>query len=571
MNLYDAVLRSLPKTTFKLNAGGTSFTDLTNRGVTLSGTQLLANQIVSGNAKSLNIKNSNVLNFATTVFQRGMERSPFTLEAWFLPLFFTSNISILSHDTAYDGIYFDGDKVHFKVEFETTGSVDLSFALPDFPDATHIVAIWNVSSVLLYCDGVLVAQADVTDAQIKDGFKTRASSNLYIGQSANASQAGMVDGIAVYHRALTDAEIYQHRQMGRRVMPMLDIAAAYGAINFDGADSDREVYFVKEWDDNWIDGILTNVETLGGSISPIEDPATQTSMAGNWIGTYEAGGNIASLYGVKVEWDGDGAYTVDASIDEGATWVAVTNKRLIPGTYAWNATDKNILIRVSFTGGIVSDTSYISRLRVTSYTSFNLKASDASRIITMSAGNSNAADRNEPIENNAGAGLELYSGSATIKADVTEVPRNVSAIEFWVKFNGPVTSNYVFDARSSGNTGYLWQSGTNVLGWANASAVYLNGSSIAVNSTGLNSYQWYHIIFVFSTPMNTDIVLSASGLKNFAVINLYPTAPTAAEAAAIYKAYGGYPEMPLGTDDLNISEASTPFKFYGYDWSLASN
>lgn len=572
MNLYDSVLASLPRTAFKLNSGGTSFTDLTNRAVTLTGTQLFSNSIVSGNAKSLLAKNTNILNFATTIFTRGIETQPFALECWVLPTAFTGTISIMSHTGAYDGLYFDGDKIHFKVEFETLGSLDISFAVADFPDAMHIVANYGVNSIQLYVNGERAASADLTDAQIADGFKTRANTNLFIGESATATQAIVIDGIAVYARTLSDSEIYKHFTMGRRVIAAQDVSGAFGGYGWYG--NRRDIFSYKEWSGkDWYNAIYTNVEFEAEGLKPAEDPATQLSKAGTWTGVYEAGASPTNLYGVKVDWDADGSYVVQASLDGGTTWTAsLVNNRIITGTYNWVVTDKIVLIRVTFTGGITADPAVIRRLRVTGYSTNKVYGNDNSRYITLSDGlSSTANDANEPIENNYGAGIEIYGGVANIQADATADIRNTAAIEFWFKWNGPPASGYVFDARPGGDNSYLWVNGTNQLSFAGQTAVYVNGAAVTSGSFVPITGVWYHIVFVFDAPHNFYITLPATGAKNYDIINIYPTAPTAAQVLTMYKAYGGYPEATLVAEDINVQEAATPFNTYAYDWTLTGS
>lgn len=568
MNFYDSALSSLPYSTFRLNAGGTAYTDLTNRGTTYSSGAgvLRTNSIVAGSTGSTVIDNTRVFQTTVKCFVKDA-RPGFALEAWFLPSTFVGNISILSHDGVYDGLYFDGNNVHFKISFESQGTVDAYWPVPDFPDAMHIVGVWTGRSALLYVNGILESSIEATDAQVLAGFTTRASSNLFSGQSATGD-SGVIDGVSIYNKSLTDAEIYRHFKMGRRVVPSQDISGAYGGFGWN--DMRRDVFSYTEWSDkDFFDGVYADVEFEGGGLRPAENPATQLSMAGTWTGVYPVGAYGSTLYGAKVDWDGDGSYVVQASLDGGTTWTtALVNDRTVPGTWLWNTTDKVLLVRVSFTGGTADDISEIRRLRVTGYKSVNVYGNDNSRVITLEdSGVGVANEPNEPIENNSGAGLETFGATATIKPDATADIRNIAALEVWVKFNESPLSKYVFDARVSDDS-YLWATGTGLFAWLGATAVYINGVATASSSFMSAPGVWYHIIFVFDTPLNTDIKLPSIGNKNFSVINVYPTAPTAAQAAAMYNAYRKYPSAALATEDINVQEVATPFKTYGYDWSM---
>jgi hypothetical protein len=250
----------------------------------------------------------------------------------------------------------------------------------------------------------------------------------------------------------------------------------------------------------------------------------------------------------------------------------LVNNRVITGTYNWAVTDKIVLIRITFTGGIASDPAVIRRLRVTGYSSNKVYANDNSRYITLSdALSSTANEANEPIENNYGAGIEIYGGTANIQADATADIRNAAALELWFKWNGSPLSNYVFDARGAGDDSYLWVSGSGQMGFAGQTAVYVNGVAITAGTFIPAIGVWYHIVFVFNAPHNYYITLPSTGAKNYGVINIYPTAPTAAQALTMYKAYGGYPEAALVTEDINVQEAATPFNTYAYDWTLTGS
>ena len=131
MNTFTEILKSLPLTAFRSNSAGTAYTDITGRGVALSATPTLVTPINSGSTKSMHLGTTGV-NFPSGVFIRGQERRGFTLEATVLPTdTLSGSQSILSHTAVYDGLAIINREVRFTIEFNTLGSVYVSYPIPD--------------------------------------------------------------------------------------------------------------------------------------------------------------------------------------------------------------------------------------------------------------------------------------------------------------------------------------------------------------------------------------------------------------------------------------------------------
>jgi len=557
----------MPLTTFKLNSGGTAYVDGTNRSVALSGSVLFTTPIMASVRKSILGKNANVLNFATPVFFRGSERLPFSLETWFLPMYFTGTISLMSHNAAYDGLVFDGDNIIFRVYFENTGLVSTSYAVPDAAESMHVVGVYTQKKIQLYVNGAMVSEAEISDAQVKDGFKTRASNALYVGQSANASQVGTFDGITVYQKAITDQDIYLHYLAGRRTEDIATIVGVYGGLYFDGTE--RDVFIDNEWNStNWTDSDnYTDVSFNTGNLTPIQDPNTLLSLPGQWVIPVEVGASDTNIYGVRVDWDGDGAFVVESSIDGGTVWNAVTNSRNIAGTWNWNPTDKIVLLRVTFTGGLTSDISNVRRIRAVVFSSPALRSSDLSRSATINGINvATSSIYDQPLERNFYSGIQTYGDSITITPDVEiEDARNVRSLEFWIKFNTTTSNKYVFDTRA-GSTEYLWVNNTTFFFSFPSGTVYVDGVAISNNAFTPIADRWYHIVYVFTAGINVPITIPSVD-KTISSIAAYPTALSASDVATMYSLYMGFPSAALATETNPVSEPATPYRLYAYNWS----
>jgi hypothetical protein len=575
MNLYDSILASQPLTAFKLNGAGTGYTDITNRAVSFTPTTSLAfnSPIIAGNVtKSLDAKNASAATFNKGgVYKKGSERNSWSLEAWVAPRNIASGrLDIISNAittaSPQDGLSVDSDFIHFRVEFNTS-AIDLSWSMPDALEGWHVVGTYTPGKMTLYINGEAVASASVTDAQILDGFK-QADTTFNVGRSSGTI-AATVDGIAIYGRALSDAEVYLHFKAGRRVAPAGYIAGVFGGNSFDGTH--RDILDQKTWSSkaDWFTGVYTDIEFEDGTLGPVEDPTNQTSLAGVWTGMFQIGTSLANIYGIDVDWDGIGSFTVDASIDNGGSWVNLTNGNIVAGTFNWASSDNSVLIRVTFAGGIVSDTSAVERLRVIAYRNATVVGTDGSRTISVTGTQTTWPESNEPVESNSATGFSLTSGSMTLSVDAeVDVPKNVGSLEFWVKFGGTTASKYLFDARGSGGTEFLWSNASGQLAFPSGT-LYVNGTSYATTAFVPVADTWYHVVYVFATPANRVMTLGAGGVEQFAIINVYPNQLTATEVALAYLMYSGYPTASLGSDSNPITEVATPFKMYAYDWSIS--
>jgi hypothetical protein len=231
-----------------------------------------------------------------------------------------------------------------------------------------------------------------------------------------------------------------------------------------------------------------------------------------------------------------------------------------------------LLVKVTFTGGVVDDVSKVKNLTLTTYADNVIYTSgNDARKITLNSSTSTSLVANEPIERNAMPGIHAYGTTAVMSQDTDESPVSIQTLEFWVNPKGASsgTGGYVFDSRPHGGTAYLYIiDSTNVWSWAGASAVYINGASVA-SGVAAKKNEWNHVVFVFSAAFNTQLSLfSGSQLAEYNLIANYPTALTAGQAAQLYANYQGMPVMPVTESGIvTFTEPATPFVFTLADWA----
>lgn len=433
MTYYDAVLKSLPKVTYKLNVPGTGYIDISGSNTVLAGTPIFVSPILNGNSKAMLLNSASGISTPTDIFISGEEDTPFSLEAWVLPTTFTGEVSVLSHNNIYDGITFDGDFIKFTVRFNVLdyyldlytdiypgggegGTAEVKWAVPDFTEVYAVVAVYSPEKIQLYINGVLVDETNISIGQTQLGFIQVVSPNLHSGQSISGTEKIVVDGISIFNRILSNTEILEHFLAGRDIPSAADIVGKNRGTLWDGTQ--RDIAMQQTWNtlDDWKAGTAIDVSSASGILIPIKDQTTDLSLAGTWRGTMGLGSiPAATIYGVKASWNGDGNYTVAASFD-GTTYTTLVNGQLIPTTDGMNPLGKVIDIKVTFTGGLLDDPAQVRDITLTTYGSNKIYGSSVSRDLLLTGAVSTALESNQPIERNQSAGLTYNGGYAQLKA-----------------------------------------------------------------------------------------------------------------------------------------------------------
>lgn len=578
----------MPKAAFKLTDAYSSlytetyelgYADITENGNILAGIVRSTSPIVNGSPKSLFVTSTSDVSCTCPVFKRGMENASFSLGVWALPTTFTGEVSILSHDSVYDGITFDGDSIKFKINFATTGSVEVKWPVPDIPEAYHIVATYSPKKIQLFINNELAEEIEISTEQLADGFLQETSSNLYSGQSVSGLESIVVDGFVIFNRILSKNEIADHFTRGRSVTTLSEIIAAFGGNYWDGVGRDIGLHQTWSTPSDWQMGLSTDVSYMSGILIPQDDPLTQLSKQGFWTGSFPlAVVQTNPSGGVRASWDGDGNYIVQASVPgiayPGGMWPTLINGQLIPDTMGIDPTDVVIDIRIVFTGGIADDPAQIRDLTLIAYKNAVVQGSSMARQLTLFSDVSTALEAKEPIVRNAAAGLSFYGGSAQLTADSTEAPRDIAAIEFWVKPNSLLANMYIFDARAT-YAGYIKVPiADGVYAYVGHSAVYINGVLATSGTIPAILGEWTHILYIPTTPFNSDLIIGADSANNepwlgqIGIVSVYPVALTAIQALALYNTYSGMSTAVL-TDESTISvvEAADAYTNYAYNWS----
>jgi hypothetical protein len=155
-------------------------------------------------------------NYAEIPFNANLVQPPreFTLEAWFTmpPLLghqTYSGIVATSSTNGHDGygLMYYGYQVWFYIG-HYNARVGFPMGLVSDDRFHHIVATWDGRTATIYLDGAVVASKVV-------GYLKPGAGPLWIGKAWSGGWQGMIDEVAIYHRALRADEAYEHYSAGK--------------------------------------------------------------------------------------------------------------------------------------------------------------------------------------------------------------------------------------------------------------------------------------------------------------------------------------------------------------------
>lgn len=576
MSYQLQVQADAPFSFWKLDGVGPTYNDSAGslRQADLVGTAVLTSALVAGSGNALVLSNTNRIEMDDPVFNKGYEQRSFTLEAWVKPVDVTGPVAVMSHNNTYDGLVITEDEIIFTTKYLTQGECKTSYRYT-VNKAFHVVGVHNSGRNSLYVDGILVQETDLTEEQREDSYDFL-TSDLIAGQSATASTISF-DAPAIYVGSLTSEIVEDHYKKGIAVPTSETIASYNQGIFWNFSDEARNIAVSKTWDtaEAWQEGLITDTvvadDTIVPSYSQVENEVIvdglptieyiNTSVAGTWQSSLELSSiPEASIAEGRLIWAGEGDFTIQYSLD-GTTW---KNPSLMP-TESFVNTD-SIDIRVSFTGGIVDDESYVDYINIVTYIDKTFQGSLVSRDASFTGTAVSSQNYYEPIEYADFNGLEIQTGSISITADDSfdgeeETPDQLylSGFDMWIK---PAAGNIYSDGTNS-----ISRSGNTIV-FSGFSAVTVNGEIVSSGSTVFGNDDWIHIGAVYTTPLNPVITLAANGTFIAQFSALYGDIDGTG-MQQIYSAYLGLPGVSItDTSPVTITQPANPTNLYAHIWGI---
>ena len=509
------------------------------RTATSTGTPARHAALVNGLSSAQVFDGTTTCAVASPVFKQGYEQQSFSLEVWVRPLsVVNTEQQILGNSAQLDGLTISGTTVSFVTKYLTAPEARVSYDLQQLR-AVNLVGVHTEDKNSLYVDGVLVAEVSLTEEQQADDFAPT-SSNLNITSTATGT-ALAVNAIGIYGSALLQESITRHYNIGRNLPNGAEVIGAFFGDRIALSLNNANLFLDQWWStrEEWEAADLQNVAVLNDQLVPQFDG--DTSIAGEWVDTFAIGSaGATSIYGVSFNWDGIGA-VVEVSLDD-VTWETVErgkNVAMIPAGF--DPTDEVLMVRVSFPGGIVGDTSYLDNLNAVGVIS-GVSPVMAGRTVTLT--NATAEREYDPLAMHENWGVEIATGgNVTISADTSVDASPTRTLEMWVK-------------RTSTTAPTFSVTGT----------TYINGE---VGAT-LPINQWSLVHIVAAADVATDVVIT--GPAQVGQVGIYDTALSAATIEAVYAEYVGTNILSVGDNSvLSVTNSTPPVKIYAHDWSIQSS
>lgn len=469
------------------------------------------------------LSNTNQATFVSPVYNVGMESQPFSLSSIVRPIPATGKLQILSSNTRYDGLSIDGTVVSFAITFAAEGECRVEYDLGQ-ARRVHLVGIYNVNNILLYVDGQLVGQEEISEEQKNDNFAS-GDNSLHMALSNN-SRSLAVNGVGIFGQALDSSAILDLYASSTKTYQTNNVPVMYGGIVYNVAQQQNDIYFTAIWNfDNWTDGVLNNVTTDDGYLIPVVNNGVL--QTGNWKHSVSIDGGLTSIYGVVPDWDGEGV-TVESSLD-GTSWETLTRgKNLTSITSGYNPAGKVLQVRVTFT----DVEGYLKSLSFTGFKT-GIVVYTNGRTLTITSAYPNY---DQPVNTLDDLwGTKLVSGTMTLSSGGL----TAGTYELWVQPQGAFT---------------ILPSGT----------TYVNGAAALVSTIAIG--QWA-LVHVTNTVSSANLVIS--GDVRVGRVAFYPTLFDATTILNVYKSYVG--NNISRADDvsvISVTEPAASVDIYGYDWTV---
>ena len=167
--------------------------------------------IISGAVRGTEVKPITKLYYPVEgIANKEYSDDEFTIEVWAsLPNITTSQIPIVADTLNSIGLFYENGTICFSVQNQSI------YATIDASEALYIVATFTSNSLNLYIDG-----KNVASKVLNDFIFTNESSSFISGE---AQETFVIDGLAFYKKALTQAQIISHYNAGNIETPTSQI------------------------------------------------------------------------------------------------------------------------------------------------------------------------------------------------------------------------------------------------------------------------------------------------------------------------------------------------------------
>jgi hypothetical protein len=489
----------------------------------------------------------------------------FSIECW-VRVNTTSSLEIpIVGDSSNDiGIFYKKGNIVFSI-----GTESIEYTVPFLKKSLHIVGVYSKNKIILYIDGKIEAEKDLS------GFSfSNQSITMKSGPVNNSLDYMLLNCVSFYRNSLTKDQVLSHYLENKSLSPTQIVYPDQGNF-FELTDKSISAKYSYSYPANKSWQYFINDNNLYYNsqkefIGVVKGNGDSQSIVIEDFITIPSGPEMNSS---RIEWDGDNGVSVSVSID-GQDYQSCVNGQPIP-QYSLSSFSqtRNLYIRVYFTTS--DDSVYLPSLKFLSISFYNNQ-----KIYSKNSSNYIASQQDIPVSNNKYEILSTDNRNGISLKNLSSFYINTTtptkSIEFFYTPYSIQNGGLVTSVATSGysESSLTWSS--NTISKSNISKIYVNGvdktSQTNINNLFLKD-SLHHVVIVFENSIYGEISINKSsvlgGQSLYQNLAIYESALSAEKVQDHFNKYvssqGTIIEDQLG----KMSELSVDY--FNSDWIVVQN
>jgi len=489
----------------------------------------------------------------------------FSIECW-VRVNTTSSLEIpIVGDSSNDiGLFYKKGNIVFSI-----GTEYIEYTVPFLKKSIYIVAVYNKNKIILYIDGKIEAEKDLSSFSFSNE-----SILIKSGPVNNSLDYMLLNCVSFYRSSLTKDQILSHYLENKSLSPTQIVYPDQGNF-FELTDKSISTKYSYSYPANKSWQYFINDNNLYYNsqkefIGVVKGNGDSQSIVIEDFITIPSGPEMNSS---RIEWDGDNGVSVSVSVD-GQNYQSCVNGQPIP-QYSLSSFSqtRNLYIRVYFTTS--DDSVYLPSLKFLSISFYNNQ-----KIYSKNSSNYIASQQDIPVSNNKYEILSTDNRNGISLKNLSSFYINTTtptkSIEFFYTPYSIQNGGLVTSVATSGysESSLTWSS--NTISKSNISKIYVNGvdktSQTNINNLFLKD-SLHHVVIVFENSIYGEISINKSsvlgGQSLYQNLAIYESALSAEKVQDHFNKYvssqGTIIEDQLG----KMSELSVDY--FNSDWIVVQN
>jgi len=496
---------------------------------------------------------------------KNFSEDQFSIECW-VRVNTTSSLEIpIVGDSSNDiGLFYKKGNIVFSI-----GTEYIEYTVPFLKKSIYIVAVYNKNKIILYIDGKIEAEKDLSNFSFSNE-----SILIKSGPVNNSLDYMLLNCVSFYRSSLTKDQILSHYLENKSLSPTQIVYPDQGNF-FELTDKSISTKYSYSYPANKSWQYFINDNNLYYNsqkefISVVKGNGDSQSVVIEDFITIPSGPEMNSS---RIEWDGDNGVSVSVSVD-GQNYQSCVNGQPIP-QYSLSSFSqtRNLYIRVYFTTS--DDSVYLPSLKFLSISFYNNQ-----KIYSKNSSNYIASQQDIPVSNNKYEILSTDNRNGISLKNLSSFYINTTtptkSIEFFYTPYSIQNGGLVTSVATSGYSASSLTWSSNTISKSNISKIYVNGvdktSQTNINNLFLKD-SIHHVVIVFENSIYGEISINKSsvlgGQSLYQNLAIYESALSAEKVQDHFNKYvssqGTIIEDQLG----KMSELSVDY--FNSDWIVVQN